>query len=62
MEEVCGVVQLCSGMKAGIECTIHGVGELFKLKSNEGVEMILVDAKNACNYVSIEAALLNIRV
>ena len=60
VEEVCGVEQLCSGWKAGIEGAVHGMRELFELKSSEGVGMLLVDAKNAFNSVSREAALWNV--
>ena len=62
VEEVCGVEQLCSGLKAGIEGTVRGMCELFELKSSEGVGMLLVDAKNAFNSVSREAVLWNVRV
>ena len=35
LEEVCGVVQLCSGLRAGMEGAIHAVCKLFDLHSND---------------------------
>ena len=59
VEEMCGVQQLCSGLKADIEEAIHGMHELFELNSSEGVRMLLVDTKNAFNSVGREVALWN---
>ena len=49
----CQDVQLCSGLKAGIDGAIHGVQALWykKLSTEEGV-FLLVDAKNAFNEIN----------
>ena len=36
IEEVCGVSQLCSGLKAGIEGGVHAIRELFDDHSDDG--------------------------
>ena len=62
LEDVCGVAQLCSGLRAGMEGTIHAVHELFDLNSDDGWGVLLVDARNAFNSVNRVAALWNARV
>ena len=62
MEDVCGVAQLCSGLRAGMEGAIHAVRELFDLHSDDGWGVLLVDARNAFNSVNRVAALWNARV
>jgi len=44
LEEVCGVTQLCSGLRAGMEVAIHAVCELFDRHSGDGWGLLLVDA------------------
>ena len=53
---------MCSGLKGGMEGAVHGMCKWFELKSSDGFGMLLVDAKNAFNTISREAALLNVRV
>ena len=62
LEDVCGVTQLCSGLRAGMEGAIHAVCELFDRHSDDGWGVLLVDAKNAFNSVNRVAALWNARV
>ena len=62
MEDVCGVAQLCSGLRAGMEGAIHAVRELFDLHSDDGWGVLLVDTRNAFNSVNRVAALWNARV
>ena len=62
VESVCGVDQLCSGLKAGIEGAIHSTRELFEEKSGDGFGLLLVDANNAFNSVNRAVALWNVRV
>ena len=57
LEDVCGVAQLCSGLRAGMEGVIHAVRELFDLYSDDGWGVLLVDARNAFNSVNCVAAL-----
>ena len=56
----CGVDQLCTGVKAGIEGAVHAMAALFDDPATEG--MLLVDASNAFNRMSRPAALYNCRV
>ena len=62
LEEVCGVDQLCSGLRSGLEGAIHAVHELFNEHCNFGWGLLLVDATNAFNSVNRVAALWNARV
>ena len=62
VEDVCGVSQLCSGIKSGMEGAIHCINEIFDEKVNSGWGVLLVDTKNAFNSISREAALWNSRV
>ena len=62
LEEVCGVDQLCSGLRSGLEGAIHAVHELFDENYNLGWGLLLVDATNAFNSVNRVAALWNVRV
>ena len=62
LEDVCGVAQLCSGLRVGVEGAIHVVWELFDLHSDDSWGVLLVDARNAFNSVNHVAALWNARV
>ena len=62
LENICGVAQFCSGLRAGMEGAIHAVRELFDLHSDDGWGVLLVDARNAFNSVNRVAALWNARV
>ena len=62
LEEVCGVDQLCSGLRSGLEGAIHAVRELFNDHCNFGWGLLFVDATNAFNSVNRVAALWNARV
>ena len=62
LEEVCGIDQLCSGLRSGLEGAIHAVHELFDEHCNFGRGLLLVDATNAFNSVNRVAALLIARV
>ena len=62
LEEVCGVDQLCSGLRSGLEGDIHAVHELFNEHCNLGWGLLLVDATDAFNSVNRVAALWNTRV
>ena len=62
VESVCGVDQLCSGLKAGIEGAIHSARELFEEKSGDGFGLLLVDTNNAFNSVNRAVVLWNVRV
>ena len=46
LEDVCGVAQLCSVLRGGMEGAIHAVHELFDLHSDDGWGVLLVDARN----------------
>ena len=62
LEEVCGIDQLCSGLRSGLEGSVHAVRELFDERCNLGWGLLLVDATNAFNSVNRVAALWNARV
>ena len=58
VQEVCGADNLSGGIKAGIEGGVHAVNKIFDDDDfTEG--MLLVDASNAFNSLSREAALWN---
>ena len=62
VEEVCGIDQLCAGMRAGIEGAVHAINDLFDEHSNDGWGVLLVDAANAFNSINRLALLWNARV
>ena len=58
--DVCGVDQLCSGLKAGLKGAVHGLCELYEKKSRDSFGILLVDARNAFNSVNRATALWNV--
>ena len=62
LEEACETDQPCSGLRAGMEGSIHVVKKLFDLNCDAGWGLLLVDAKNAFNSLNRIVALWNARV
>ena len=60
--DICGIDQLASGLKAGIEGVIHVMSDLYEENAGSGWGLLLVDAKNAFNVVSRVTALWNARI
>eukprot|EP00957_Ditylum_brightwellii_P140701 10717563-Ditylum_brightwellii.AAC.1 len=59
---VCSTHQLCSGLKAGIEGTIHAMRQLWDDNSEEDSwGILLVDARNAFNEINRRAMLWSVR-
>ena len=54
--DLCGVNQLCSGVKGGIEGAFHAMKELFEANRASGWGLLLVDANNAFNSFNWVAA------
>ena len=54
-----GPLQTCTGIRAGIEASIHAMRRIFEVDDSEAI--ILVDAENAFNNLNRKAALHNIR-
>eukprot|EP00957_Ditylum_brightwellii_P210907 15365540-Ditylum_brightwellii.AAC.2 len=60
--EACGVKQLCSSLKAGIEGTIHTMNQLWlEHREEENWGILLVDAKNAFNQIDCRVMLWEVR-
>ena len=57
--EAAGPLQTCTGLKAGIEASIHAMREIFEEEGTEAI--LLVDAENAFNHLNRVAALHNIK-
>ncbi|KAL5477586.1 hypothetical protein EMCRGX_G024400 [Ephydatia muelleri] len=55
--DLCGVNQLCSGVKGGIEGAFHAMKELFETNRASGWGLLLVDANNAFNSLNRVAAI-----
>ena len=62
VQHACLADQICSGLKSGIEASIHAFSDFFKAEAPNGSGLLLVDADNAFNSVSRPAALWNARV
>ena len=60
IQETCGSLQECTGLKSGAEVAVHFIREQFKLDTTEAV--IVVDASNAFNSVNRAALLHNIQI
>ena len=60
--DLCGVSQVCSGLKAGIERSVHAIRVLYEEHCGNGWRLLLVDAKNAFNSLNRAAALWNVWV
>ena len=61
LSEYSGIDQLADGLEAGIEGAIHSLSDLFDSQKENGVGLLLMDAKNAYNSLNRSNALLNIR-
>ena len=62
VQHVCLADQICSGLKSGIEASIHSFTEIFNSKAHTGWGLLLNDAVNGFNLVNRPAALWNARV
>ena len=51
--DLCGVDQLCSGVKGGIEGAFHAMKEHFEANRASGWGLLLVDAFNSLNRVAV---------
>jgi hypothetical protein len=61
-KELCGILQLCAGLEAGIEGSIHAIKELWKQhEEEEEWGFLLVDASNAFNKLNQTAMLWTIQ-
>ena len=63
IESLCGIDQLCGGVKCGIEGAIHALNDLYSQNSTSpdwGV--LLVDALNAFNSLNHATLLWNVHI
>ena len=58
----CSSDQICSGLKSGIEGSIHSMRNLFDEQAQDGYGLLLMDAVNAFNSMSRLAAIWNTSV
>ena len=59
IQESCGCLQTCTGLRSGIEAAIHATTEMWHNSSTEAV--LQVDADNAFNRLNRKVALHNIK-
>ena len=59
IQESCGCLQTCTGLRSGIEAAIHATTEMWQNSSTEAV--LQVDADNAFNRLNRKVALHNIK-
>ena len=62
VEQECQADQLASGIKSGIEGSIHAFSDLFEEYAIQGWGLLLVDAANAFNAISRPVALWTARI
>ena len=56
IEDVCGVDQLCAGVRAGIEGAVYAINDLH---CSDDWGVLMVDASNAFNSINRLAVLRN---
>ena len=61
IEDVCGISQLCAGVRSGIEGAVHAINDSFNNHSEDGWGVLMVDASNAFNSINRLAILWNAR-
>ena len=62
VQSECLADQICSGLKSGIEGSIHAFRNLFNNHAQDGWGMLLMDAANAFNSISRSVVIWNSRV
>ena len=62
VQDVCGVEQLATGLKASIEGAIHAMTDLYNEFASNSWGFLLIDAVNALNMINRTTALWNARV
>ena len=64
IENLCGVDQLCGGLRSGIEGAVHAINDFFSQHSDSvpGRGVLLVDVSNAFNSLNHSAFLWNARI
>ena len=64
IEDLCGIDQLCGGIRSGIEGAVHAMNDLFAHHHDSvpGWGVLLVDASNTFNSSNHSALLWNARV